>query len=209
MRGQALGSPEGRAEIGRTLRDEARQVLADTGLFALLAARFGEPTVTGSAGYDLMVWRDIDIHLAIDADRWRQWMAFGGDIAAQFERVGLGLHKATYVNDYIDPHPLGAGLYWGLEFKDFAGNPWKVDVWGWDPFDYAVRQARDFSLRTDLQACDRDMILRLKTEARERTHYYGNIVTSWDIYQFVIAKAPATASARWRCGRKSSRLDAA
>jgi hypothetical protein len=188
-------SPEARAETARALRDEARQLLTDTGLFALLEDRFGQPTVTGSAGYDLMVWREIDIHLAIEGERWGEWLAFGGDLALQLESVGLGLRKATYVNDYIDPHPLGAGLYWGLEFKDFAGNPWKIDIWGWDPFDYAVRQARDFSLRTDLAAADRDLILRLKTEARQRDNYYGITVSSWDIYQFAIEKAGDSLSA--------------
>ena len=190
-----MGSPEGRAETARALREEVRQVLAETGLFALLADRFGQPTVTGSAGYDLMVWRDIDIHLAIEADRWPDWMAFGGDIAAQLESVGLSLHKASYINDWVDQHPLGPGLYWGIEFKDFARNPWKLDIWGWDPFDYAVRQAREASLRADLAACNRDLILRLKTEARERDNYYGVKVTSWDIYQFCIAKAGESLSA--------------
>jgi hypothetical protein len=190
-----LGSPEARAETARALRDEVRQVLADTGLFALIADRFGQPAVTGSAGYDLMVWRDIDIHLAVEADRWPEWMAFGGDIAAQLESVGLALLQATYMNDWIDPHPLGAGLYWGLAFRDFAGNRWQVDIWGWDPFDYAVRQAREASLRADLAACDRDLILRLKTEARERDNYYGVKVTSWDIYQFCIAKGGDSLSA--------------
>ncbi|MEO8757772.1 MAG: hypothetical protein ABI398_08475 [Devosia sp.] len=169
------------------MRDEARQLLADTGLFALLQDRFGEPSVTGSAGYDLMVRRDIDIHLAMEADDWPRWMAFGGELAAHFDSIGLGLHKATYTNDYLDAHPLlGAGLNWSLQFRDFSGNPWTVDIWGWDPFDYAVRQARDFSLRTDLQAADRDLILRLKTEALDRPNYYGTIVTGWDIYQFCI-----------------------
>ena len=198
-----MGSPETRAETARRLRDEARQVLSETGLFALLAERFGEPTVTGSAGYDLMVWRDIDIHLAFEGDRWLDWMAFGGELAAHFDSIGLGLHKATYVNDYVDPHPLGAGLYWGIEFRDFAGERWKVDIWGWDPFDYAVRQARDFSLRTDLAAADRDLILRLKTEARERDNYYGVTVTSWDIYQFVIAKAGDSLNAleKWKAAQ--------
>ena len=190
-----MGSPEARAETARALRDEVRQVLADTGLFALIADRFGQPAVTGSAGYDLMVWRDIDIHLAVEADRWPEWMAFGGDIAAQLESVGLALLQATYMNDWIDPHPLGAGLYWGLAFRDFAGNRWQVDIWGWDPFDYAVRQAREASLRADLAACDRDLILRLKTEARERDNYYGVKVTSWDIYQFCIAKGGDSLSA--------------
>jgi len=195
-----LGTPEERAETARTLRDEARQLLADTGLFALLTERFAEPVVTGSAGYDLMVWRDIDIHLAVDADRWQEWLEFGRDLSAQLESVGLSLHKAIYINDYVDPHPLGAGLHWAIEFKDFAGNPWKIDIWGWDPFDFAVRQARDASLRADLLGCNRDLILRLKTEARERPHYYGLHVTSWDIYQFAIEKAGDSLEAleRWK-----------
>ena len=190
-----MASPEARAATAKTLRDEARSLLADTGLFALLQDRFGEPTVTGSAGYDLMVWRDLDIHLAIDAERWREWMDFGGELAEQLHSVGLALHKASFLNAYVDLHPLGAGLHWGLEFRDFAGNPWSLDIWGWDPFDYAVRQARDFSLRTDLNGCNRDLILRLKTEARERDNYFGVKVTSWDIYQFCIAHAGDSLSA--------------
>ncbi len=114
---------EARAETATSLRDEARGLLEETGLFALLQDRFGEPTVTGSASYDLMVWRDIDIHLGIEADRWADWMAFGGELAAQLHSVGLGLRRATWTNGYIDPHPLGGGLHWGLEFNDFAGNP--------------------------------------------------------------------------------------
>jgi hypothetical protein len=190
-----LGSPEARAETARQLRAEVRQVLAETGLFALLADRWGEPTVTGSAGYDLMVWRDIDIHLAVDADRAIDWMAFGLDVQAQLESVGLALHKASFINDWVDPQAADHGLCWSFQFNDFAGNAWTLDLWGWDPFDYAVRQARDFSLRTDLAAADRDLILRLKTEARERDNYYGVRVTSWDIYQFAIAKAGDSLSA--------------
>ena len=195
-----MGSPETRAETARSLRDEARQVLSETGLFALLQERFGEPTVTGSAGYDLMVWRDIDIHLAFDGDRWTEWLAFGVELATHFNDIGLGLPRASYLNSYIEPNPMGAGLSWTLGFNDFAGNPWEIGIWGWDPFDYAVRQARDFSLRTDLSACDRDLILRLKTEARERTNYYGSRITGWDIYQFAIQKGGDSLSAleKWK-----------
>ena len=78
--------------------------------------RFGKAMVTGSAGYDLMVWRDIDIHMPCEADRWAEWAALGGEIASQFRAAGLTLHKASFLNDYVDPHPLGAGLYWGIEF---------------------------------------------------------------------------------------------
>jgi hypothetical protein len=122
-------------------------------------------------------------------------MAFGAKLVRLFARAGMPLHEATYLNDWVDPHPLGAGLYWGLKFKDLNGAPWQIDLWGWDPFDFAVRQARDFSLRTDLAACDRDLILRLKTEARARDNYYGVRVSSFDIYQFVIARAGDSLSA--------------
>jgi hypothetical protein len=190
-----MSSPEERAAIAKALREEAHAVLAETGLFALFERSFGDPSVTGSAGYDLMTWRDIDIHMAVDATRWLEWARFASDIALQLDSVGLALHRATYLNDWVDPHPLGAGLYWGIEFRDHHGHDWKLDLWGWDPFDYAVRQARDFSLRTDLQAADRDLILRLKTEARARDNYYGVRVSVWDIYQFAIARAGESLSA--------------
>jgi hypothetical protein len=195
-----MGSPEARAEIAKNLRDDARQLLMDTGLFALLQDRFGEPSVTGSAGYDLMVWRDIDIDLAIEAERWGDWLALAGDIAAQLDSVGLTLGRATYINGHAEHHPLGVGLGWSINFNDFAGFAWQVDIWGWDPFDYAVRQARDFSLRTDLSALDRDLILRLKSEAREQPNYYGTRISAWDIYQFVIAKGGQTLNAleQWK-----------
>lgn len=190
-----MGTPESRAELASTLREEARDVLAQTGIFALLQHRFAEPMVTGSAAYDLMVWRDIDIDLPVDPELWREWIAFGGDLAAQLDSVGLTLNRATYINGHAEHHPVGVGLCWSIGFNDFAGFPWTIDIWGWDPFDYAVRQARDFSLKTDLQGLPRDLILRLKTEARERPHYYGVRIFAWDIYQFLLAKAGDSLSA--------------
>lgn len=185
-------SAEQRAEIAARLREEAGSLLAESGLYRLLQSRFGEVVVTGSAGYDLMVWRDIDIHTPVESGAWADWANLGGEIAALFASAGLTLHKAHYLNDYVDPHPLGAGLFWGIEFHDGSGTPWKCDIWGWDPFDFAVRQARDDSLRIDLSHADRDLILRLKHEARAREGYYGAIVTSFDIYQFAIAAAGET-----------------
>ncbi len=187
-----MGDVDERARIAEDLRAEARTLLVESGLLALLQRKFGEATVTGSAGYDLMVWRDIDIHLPCEAERWHEWASLAAEIAAQLDATGLTLHKAQFLNDYVDPHPLGAGLYWGLGFRDFAGNDWQCDIWGWEPFDYAVRQARDANLRADLSACDRDLILKLKHEARGRPDYYGVMVGSYDIYQFALAGAGET-----------------
>lgn len=183
---------QSRAAVASSLLREAGLLLHRTGLFRLLEERFGKVRITGSAGYDLMVWRDIDIHMPVEAAGWADWAYLGSEIARQLQDCGLQLHKATYLNDYVDPHPLGAGLYWGIEFRDHEGNPWKCDLWGWDPFDFAVREARDESFKLDLSRCDRDLILRLKTEARERQDYYGVVVTSFDIYEFVIAGAGDT-----------------
>lgn len=177
-----------RTETARSLLIEAGTLLKQSGLHALLLERFGKVRITGSAGYDLMVWRGIDIHLPVEAGRWADWAYLCSEIARQFQDVGLVLHKASYINDYVDPHTLGSGLYWGIEFRDFAGNPWKCDIWGWDPFDFEIRDSRDANLRLDLAHADRDLILRLKSEARAE----GRAISSFDIYQFAIARAGET-----------------
>jgi len=191
---------EQRAHLAEELREEARLLLVGSGILDLLNGRFGQAMVTGSAGYDLMTWRDIDIHMPCDSERWQEWAGLAGEIAGALADRGLTLHMATFRNDYVQPHPDGAGLYWGLELHDFADNPWKCNIWGWDPFDFAVRQARDANLRADLDRCDRDLILRLKHEARSRPDYYGVMVGSFDIYQFAIAGAGDTLDEleRWK-----------
>lgn len=181
-----------RAEIAAQLRDEARELLTESGLLALLQQRFGEAMITGSAGYDLMVWRDIDILLPCSEERVSEWVGLAAELAAEFGRTGFVLHRAEFINDYLDPTPGGAGLYWGFSLRDRAGNPWRCDIWGWEPFDYAVRQARDDNFRADLVGCDRDLILRLKHEALARPGYYGTLVTSFDIYEFALAGAGQT-----------------
>src|SRR5690349_19538597 len=184
-----MSTPQIRSETARRLRAEAGTLLETSGLSRLLEQRYGTVKVTGSTGYDLMVWRDIDIHMPVEPGQWVEWSVLVSDIARQFRDAGLVLHKATYWNDYVDPDELGAGLYWGIEFRDFANHPWKCDLWGWEPADFERRDARDRELRARLAEADRDLILRLKTEARARENYYGSIVTSWDVYQFAIARA--------------------
>jgi len=66
------------------------------------------------------------------------------------------------------------------------------DIWGWEPLDFQVRLSRDDNLRVDLARADRDLILRLKAEARARPGYYGVTISAFDIYQFAIANAGTT-----------------
>jgi aminoglycoside 6'-N-acetyltransferase I len=140
----------------------------------------------------MMVWPDIDIHMPVDPSRRVLYAALGGEIALRLASSGLRLHRGQFLDDYVDPHPLGAGLYWGIELRDRAGTPWKCDIWGWEPSDFARRQERDRALREALAGADRDLILRLKSEARERSNFYGVVVSSFDIYRFAIAQAGTT-----------------
>ena len=176
------------------LQAEVNSIIESTGLLDLFRGRYGDAALTGSALYGLMVWPDIDIHMPVPAEAHLEWSGFLRDIAGRLESGGCRLHKAAYLDDYVEPDALGAGLYWGLTFRDPSGTEWKSDIWGWDPPDYAARQARDAELRKALNAADRDLILRLKSEARAKDSYYGHghIVGSWDIYQFAIARAGTT-----------------
>ena len=200
-----MGTAEARAERAGRLREEARQLLADSGLFALLEARCGAPSVTGSASYDLMVWRDIDIHAAVEAERWARVDGVRRR-AGRTARTsgGLGLHKATFLNDYVDPDPLGAGLYWGLAIRDLAGNPWQIDIWGWEPVRprgapgprfLAAHRPRRLRPRPDPPPQDRGA--RARQLLRSPRHAAGTSTSS-------ASPAPARASKRWSSGWRSS-----
>jgi len=185
-----------RTMTARVLHDDADRLLLETGLFALLERAFGEPMVAGSAGYDLMVRRQIDIWMPFEAERASEFVGFGHELVTLFAEAGPGLPQASFFNAYLRPHALGSGFNWRLDFADAGGHYWLIDLWAFEPFDFAVRQARDFALRTDLLALDRDTILRLKSEARERGgDYYGARVSAWDVYQFLRAGAGDSLSA--------------
>jgi hypothetical protein len=169
------------------LAAEAEALLTATGLRDVLA-RFGPGEVTGSLRYGLMTWRDIDIHVPVEPQRRAVWAGLLGDVVAALERGGARLHQAQYLDDYVDPHPLGAGLYWGLQVRTQADARWKLDLWGWEPSDFVARRARDAALIRELETADRGLILRLKAEARARGAY-GQTIHSMDVYRFVIAGA--------------------
>ena len=176
-------------ETSALLRRKAQAILDATGWPALFTERFGTCALTGSARYDLMVWPDIDIHMPVPASYRIEWAAMLPELNARLEKAGLRLHKAQMWDDYVDPHPLGAGLYWGIQFVEPDGTAWKSDIWGWEPDDYAKRQAKDAELAARLETTDRDLILRLKTKAMARPDYYGPVIGSWHIYQAVLAGA--------------------
>ena len=189
---------EGYARMADQLRQRAETILAATGWRELFSGRFGTCALTGSARYDLMVWPDID-NMPVDPGYRIEWAAMLADLNAGLERAGLRLHKAQMWDDYVDPHPLGAGLYWGIQFVEPDGTAWKSDIWGWEPEDYAIRQTKDAALIAQLANADRGLILDLKTQAMARPDYYGPVVGSWHIYQAVLAGAASLDDVeRWK-----------
>ncbi len=176
-------------EASQNLRNRAERHLEATGLLDFFEQKFGAAALTGSVRYDLMVWPDVDIHMPVEPSHRGEWAAILAELYPRLESAGLRLHKAQFLDDYVDPHPLGAGLYWGLQLVDGEAMVWKMDIWGWAPIDYERRQERDAALRAKLQSADRNLILRLKTEARSRPDYCGSQVSSMDVYRFVLAKA--------------------
>src|SRR5690606_32723198 len=80
--GDAMTAEE-RAALASQLLQEAGTLLGQTGLFALLQQRYDTVLVTGSAGYDLMVGREIDLYLPVEADAWPEWAGLAGDMARQ------------------------------------------------------------------------------------------------------------------------------
>ena len=193
-------------ETAERLRDEGLNLLQDLGWPKLFDSLFSTHAITGSLRYDLMVWRDMDIHMPVEPERRIEWAALLPALNAGLERAGCRLHKAQFLDDYVDPHPLGAGLYWGVEFVTPQGAPWKADIWGWAPDDFTMRQARDAQLIADLARADRDLILALKTEARAKPGYYGVITGSMDIYRFARASAGTSLDAleTWKAAQSLS-----
>lgn len=175
------------------LRQAARALLSATGLLELLAAQVGPPILVGSVALDLMVWPDIDIHMPLAHAERERMIGLAPRLLPRFEAAGLAVRELHYLDDHVEPHPLGAGLYCGVRLVERATRrKWKCDIWGWDPQDHARRQQEWRGLVEALAGADRDLILRLKEEAREKPGCYGQAVTSIDLYRFAIARAGTT-----------------
>jgi hypothetical protein len=182
-----MGTAAERAQTAARLRDEAEALLVRSGLDDFLHAKFGEVGRSGGLRDDLMVRRDIDLHVPVDPERSLEWAAMASEIAQVLDAAGIALYRALFVNDYIDPHPPGPGLFWSFELRDVDGTSWTVNLWGFEPFDFAVRQAREANFRADLRGIDRDLLLRLKTDALADPRIGGHMVC-----EFLVARGGTT-----------------
>jgi hypothetical protein len=175
------------------LQAEAADVLADLGLFALLA-RAGAPVQVGSVALGLMVWRDIDVTVLCPSLDPAGIFGLAAPLASH-----PGIGKLEFRNDSgpwnVDPtYP--DGVYWGAQYRTTAGNDWKLDIW----FIEAAERARQpdlghiAALPPRLTPETRLTILQLK-DIWHRLPTYRSRVRSFDIYDAVLEHGVRTPEA--------------
>ena len=165
-----------------TLQAEARAVLADLDLLALLGG-IGRPTVTGSCALGVMVRRDIDVTtLCPDLDVVAAF-AVGRTLAAhpRVHRVGFRNDTGRWNTDPAYPD----GLYLGVAYRTDDGAEWNLDLW------FLREETTQFDLEhlgTILPRLDREArvaILGIK-ESLASSPGYGREVHGYDVYAAVL-----------------------
>ena len=171
------------------LRQEALDLIAGSGMGAVLERQFGRPMIVGSVALDLMTWRDIDIYVPLDPAHRDRFVAVLPPVMETLGATGHVVYRVTYNDEWFRPRgDYGQGYYFGLRVVAASGAEWKIDLWAWDPPVYE-RKLLDFAeLDERLRRADRGLILRLKSEAQGLPGFRDR-VTSHDIYQFVLDEA--------------------
>lgn len=166
-------------EIDRALRAEADQILAG-GLHDALAS-YGAVHVVGSYALELMVWRDLDIHLVPQSLDLGDFFELGRRIAEI-----LAPHRMQFRDErLVRSDGLPVGLYWGVYMGDERAGAWKLDVWATNESGLERVQAYCRNIHRRLSLETRSVILAIKAECWQR-HEYRKLYGSADIYEAVL-----------------------
>jgi hypothetical protein len=176
-------------QTAKELREEASQLLAETRLDSLLAERFGACAIVGSYALDLMTWRDLDIYVPVERAALGRFVDMLPVVHAAFAAAGRTIFRAVFNDEWAKPRgDYGSGYYWGLRAAAADRPAWKIDLWGWEPADHARKIDELAALKRGLAEADRALVLELKQQA-QRHPGFRDTLTSFDVYQFVIAGA--------------------
>lgn len=178
--------------LAAALHAEATELLDETGLTSLLSTRFGDCAVVGSYALDLMSWRDLDLYMPVEPEELRRFVEIVPHVHRAFAAHGRTLFRAVFNDEHARPRgDYGSGYYWGLRAESPDGGDWKLDLWGWDRETFARKLGELETIRRGLAGADRGLILALKHEA-QRLPGFRDTITSYDVYQFVLAGAGTT-----------------
>jgi hypothetical protein len=166
-------------EVDRALRAEADQLLGG-GLYDTLAS-YGTVHVVGSYALELMVWRDLDIHLVPEELDREAFFELGGRIAEI-----LTPHRMQFRDERdVRTDGLPAGFYWGVYLGDERAGAWKLDLWATDERGLNRVQTYCHSIRQRLSPQARDRILKIKGECWQQPGYRKRFGSA-DVYEAVL-----------------------
>lgn len=140
-------------ENGSTLVQEAKKIIADLDLVQTLE-QYGEPRLVGSVALDLVVKRDIDLHVLVDADD----LSVVGDQICQELKSKHGLSD---ISVFYDRAKYGVKL----SIKDYPGitGAWMIEVWITDWIENTQFAFTELLQRT-LTPEQREIIMRIKED---------------------------------------------
>lgn len=183
-------SLEDLSELDEALRSEADALLRQ-GLHDVLAS-YGAVHIVGSYALQLMVWRDLDIHLIPACLDRREFFELGGRIAEL-----LAPHRMQFRDEReVGTNGLPRGLYWGVYLRDERANAWKLDLWasGQEELDAVRSYSRRIQQRISPES--RQSILEIKAACYQHPDY-RKIFGSVDVYEAVLEHGVQTVDGFW------------
>lgn len=137
----------------RVLVDEAKQIITDLDLVAILS-HYGETRLVGSVALEMVVKRDIDLHVLLETD----------DIKEAADKICTELkenHGVEEINVYYDRSKVGVKL----TIHDYPGQTgnWMIEIWitDWiENTDFAFTEL----LQRTLTHEQRETIMRIKED---------------------------------------------
>ncbi len=140
----------------QALRSEAELIVSQLGLLDVLR-RYGRAEVVGSVALDLVVKRDIDIHVFIGPAGWREagLVAIIGDLWPKL--LGLEGVGELRLTDYRD----AGAIKIGIDHYPGPSGDWSIDLWVTDR-EETTAFATVGELRAALTDETREAILAIK-----------------------------------------------
>lgn len=154
-----------------TLREEAEAIVRELALVELLS-RFGQARLVGSVTLDLIVKKDIDLHLLTNDDLFA--------VADRLYRELLKREEIAKVT-ICDYRPCGLKI--GIDNYSSTSGPWDIEIWLTNDPDATGFTLVD-RLNRELTPEHRHTILRIKEHFHGLNQLCGGISTS--IYQAVL-----------------------
>ncbi len=164
------------------LKSQAAEVLTDLNLIKFLS-KFGKVEIVGSYYLDLMTWKDIDIVVCQNPD-YEDFLETTAYLFNQEKVYNLTLQDYRKSIHADRPQGIYLGIKYLFDRTKGWDEMWKIYIWFLpEGQNYAIEK-RDY-VNSKLNQVNRDIILKIKNEMREKT-LHGKDISGGDVYSAVI-----------------------